>query len=498
MSNFRALMKFDAKTCRQQADELKRWSCQFNREQQRFQTKPAKQIITTPVPGTSDKRVDKCSIVTVVPNDEPAVTMSSTCHDSPEPEIKRDTVGMCHVTVVVPCDGPDTSTSSTCPEPEISCEKVSHATPLATVVLPCDEPADSTCPAMSPDSAKSQLTGCDQQQNASEVMELRTECVDVEDKVKNEIINLESKLVEMWNVSPSNLLIRKKDEEISLLQQRVDLLESTCREKDEAIQQYENKLDLLSKQDQVMWKMQDQQKNLVSSLLAKVSLDKKTKFIQGTSKLRYNRTGPTLPVRKELVKASTRLLEERHKKQKEDVDKLISIVDTIAIKYPAAPSPDPASADRYSFQSFIITNPVQKEDDISVTEVFKALCLFTMDTSADEEAEYDAFLREQNRPPVIYSPVMPKPRVEWGLINTNIHRNLPKPFPFPINGAAENPDFYTEMEPGVASLKFHSGRPFGVAFGFRTSCGILPVPDEPVKGYMWDGDTKDWVIAAFY
>ena len=220
---------------------------------------------------------------------------------------------------------------------------------------------------------------------------------------------------------------------------------------------------------------------------------------QGIHKLRYQRIAhTTLPVQRELVKASTRLLEERHKKQKEDVDKLISIVDTIAIKYPAAPSPDPASADRYSFQSFIITNPVQKEDDISVTEVFKALCLFTMDTSADEEAEYDAFLREQNRPPVIYSPVMPKPRVEWGLINTNIHRNLPKPFPFPINGAAENPDFYTEMEPGVASLKFHSGRPFGVAFGFRTSCGILPVPDEPVKGYMWDGDTKDWVIAAFY
>jgi len=141
-----------------------------------------------------------------------------------------------------------------------------------------------------------------------------------------------------------------------------------------------------------------------------------------------------VPAQRELVEASTRLLEERHKKQKEDVDKLISIVDTIGIKYPAAPSPDPASADRYSFQSVIITNPVQKKDDISVTEVFKALCLFAMDTSADEEAEYDAFLREQNRPPVIYSPVLPKPKVEWHRINTNVCRNLPKPKNFPVYG----------------------------------------------------------------
>ena len=177
--------------------------------------------------------------------------------------------------------------------------------------------------------------------------------------------------------------------------------------------------------------------------------------------------------------------------QREEINRLVSIVDTVALTHPT---------DRYSHVSTIITNSCpasQPEDDTCVTKKYKAMCLFALDTTEEENAEYDAFLQEQFRPPIIYSPDMPKPRVEWGQINTNIHRNLPKPFPFPIHGAAEDPDFYTEMEPHVSSLKFHSVRPFGFAFGFRTSCGILPAPDEPVKGYMWDEDTKDWVIAAY-
>jgi len=496
MSNFKDLMRFDAKSCESQADELRRWSRQFNRTHHKFQTKPVGQIIASPESGFSCyKPVDS---VTVTPSDEPAVTVSSICHDSPESGIRHDKVDKCETVAVMPCEEPPVSTSSTCPEPEIKCDKVGNCDAAASELL-YDGPAtitSSTCPACPDNAAKSQLNGCDQRQDTPKVMEPRTGS-DEQDNVKNEILALEMKLLNDWNCSSQNLLLKKKEEEIFLLLKRVDLLEDTCREKDKIIMKYEKKLDILSEQDQAMWELQEQQKNLVCSLMAKVSLEKKTKFIQGTHKLRYHRTATAVPVERELVKASTRLLEERHKKQKEDVDKLVSIVDTIAVNYPAAPSA--ASADRYSFRSIVLTNTVvQPDDEFCMTKLYKAICLFALDTTKVEDDEYDAFLREQDRPPIIYSPVMPKPRVEWGLINTNIHRNLPKPFPFPINGAAENPDFYTEIEPGVASLKFNSGRPFGVAFGFRTSCGILPVPDEPVKGYMWDGDTKDWVIAAFY
>jgi len=99
---------------------------------------------------------------------------------------------------------------------------------------------------------------------------------DENNDVKKGILALECMLLDSWNSSPNNLLIRKKEDEIFLLQQRVDLLENTCREKDKIIMKYEEKLDRLSEQDQVMWELQEQQKNLVSSLLAQASLKKKT------------------------------------------------------------------------------------------------------------------------------------------------------------------------------------------------------------------------------
>ena len=105
--------------------------------------------------------------------------MSSTCPDSPELETKCDKVGKCDAAAMVPYDGPASSTSSTCP----------------------DE---------SRHSAKSQLTGCDQHQDASEVTELREESVAGKDDTKSEIITLESRLLEIWNCSPQKLLNKKK------------------------------------------------------------------------------------------------------------------------------------------------------------------------------------------------------------------------------------------------------------------------------------------------
>ena len=171
MSNFRNLMRFDAKSPKSQADELRRWSRQFNRSQSKFQTKLAEQTIASPEQGIScDKSVDKCDIVTVAPPDEQAVTVSSTCHDSPEPEIKYNTVGKCVVAAVVPYDGPANSTSSTCPNRSRDSAK--------SELIGCDQHQD----------APEILTGCEQHQDTSEVMEIRTESDD--ESVKNEILAL--------------------------------------------------------------------------------------------------------------------------------------------------------------------------------------------------------------------------------------------------------------------------------------------------------------------
>ena len=120
-----------------------------------------------------------------------AAIPSSTC---PEPEMKFDTLGRCDAAASELYDGPATITSSTC----------------------------LTCPDKSLDQAQSQLNGCDQRQDtpqimeprsggSSEIRELRTENED--ENVKNEILALEIKLLEEWNCSPQNLLLKKQEEE---------------------------------------------------------------------------------------------------------------------------------------------------------------------------------------------------------------------------------------------------------------------------------------------
>jgi len=52
----------------------------------------------------------------------------------------------------------------------------------------------------------------------------------------------------------------------------MDLLEDNRREKEEIMNKFDKKLDSLSQQVQALWSMQEQRKDLGSSLLAKVSL----------------------------------------------------------------------------------------------------------------------------------------------------------------------------------------------------------------------------------
>ena len=206
--------------------------------------------------------------------------------------------------------------------------------------------------------------------------------------VKNEIVGLESKLLDMWhNCSPGDIeLIKKQDEEIISLQQMVKMLEESGKKKDEIINKYEEngqkkdeiinkyeaKLDHLSRQDQAMWKLNEQHKDLVSSLLAKESLERKTKFIQGTRKLQYHRTAPNKHIKLVLDKANTRLWEEKREQQKKEITRLVSVVDDISLKHQA-------DADRYSFRSIILTNPVvqlTENEEVSVCKVFAALFLW--------------------------------------------------------------------------------------------------------------------------
>ena len=127
-----------------------------------------------------------------------------------------------------------------------------------------------------------------------------------------------------------------------------------------------------------------------------------------------------------LDKANKRLWEEKREQQKKEITRLVSVVDDIALKYQD-------DADRYSFRSITLTNPVvqlTEKDEVSVCKVYHALCLFAAGPSAQELKENDEFLAREVRPDPIYSPSFPKPRVQWSSLNSNYLKNMPKPQQF--------------------------------------------------------------------
>ena len=111
-----------------------------------------------------------------------------------------------------------------------------------------------------------------------------------------------------------------------------------------------------------------------------------------------------------------------------------------------------------------------------------------MDPTEVEEGEYDSFLREQDRPPIIDSPVFPQTQLEWHGINTNVHQNL-KCFLCTVvckiqismrrrNTCATRSTFSSPMEQSVVSEPDQ----------------ILPIPYEAINGYKWDESSRAWPL----
>ena len=83
-------------------------------------------------------------------------------------------------------------------------------------------------------------------------------------------------------------------------------------------------------------------------------------------------------------------------------------------------------------------------------------------------------------------------------------RNLPVPDQFALHGCAQSPEFYISTldiehyggQTLDTKLVFETGKPFGSLYGFRTSQGVLALPDEVVHGYHCCPETGTWIIAA--
>jgi hypothetical protein len=90
-------------------------------------------------------------------------------------------------------------------------------------------------------------------------------------------------------------------------------------------------------------------------------------------------------------------------------------------------------------------------------------------------------------------------------VKPHLHRNLPKPSLCPVYGCAEDPKVYTDCglseyhrqqkqhkcDTGGCKSKFDNPDypPFGSLPGFCTNLGVVPVPQDPIGGFVYKGGT---------
>ena len=102
------------------------------------------------------------------------------------------------------------------------------------------------------------------------------------------------------------------------------------------------------------------------------------------------------------------------------------------------------------------------------------------------------------------------PQANWGAM-----RSFPKLSWQPIHLVSPSPSFYEKScnclatiikhychggvrEPNVCSCltQFTAQNPFGELPGFITNLGVIPVPDTPIHGHIWDQASLDWILHA--
>ena len=242
-----------------------------------------------------------------------------------------------------------------------------------------------------------------------------------------------------------------------------------------------------------------QQQVLVNTLLAMVNKERKVEFIMGGHKLSRATTAPTEKVRSEMELSAKR---NRREEESEYISRMCKKVDELAAQY---------NSDRYNANKSInLSMPSSTPDPTnlpsSVPEELFAIWLFQEGLTPDEEERYDRFLRQQMRPPLVKSPPLQQPRVNWNRLNPGQYKNLPQPVLCPVQSCSPDPMFYEKevdvyISQGQGSMRKYPawGRteaPFGKMYGFSTNMGTVAVPDVPVHGYRCCHYSGTWQIDA--
>lgn len=309
------------------------------------------------------------------------------------------------------------------------------------------------------------------------VMRLLKESRDI---AEYDVVNKEIEIIALeCSLSDKSALCEEQASNITSLEKKAELLEI--------------KLEMLRKDDQLSKCLIDRQKQLANSTMALLARDKKTKHITAHT-VAYVTTEPSSQVVDEVAAARQRL---QGKQDKEDLARLVNIVDTLAQKYcPGHIRYGKSHPSNDSDNQESVTNP----DDLppAVPVEFFGLWIFAKEPTQEEVKEYDSFLARQ-LPKPIYSPTLPKLHVNWMRLNTNMFRNLPQPTRCTVYGCSQDPAAYTRTyRTAIGSENvFDDGvNPFGALYGFHTDQGVVDLPDIPIHGYKFDVTCRKWVIAA--
>ena len=88
------------------------------------------------------------------------------------------------------------------------------------------------------------------------------------------------------------------------------------------------------------------------------------------------------------------------------------------------------------------------------------------------------------------------PRVAWDKVNKGAISKFPKPCHFQVHSVSPTASFYERISNSDSKSKFQTPNPFGSLPGYITNLGVVPVPDIPMFGHIWDPDICDWIIHA--
>ena len=98
---------------------------------------------------------------------------------------------------------------------------------------------------------------------------------------------------------------------------------------------------------------------------------------------------------------------------------------------------------------------------------------------------YDAFKVDYVKPAPLY------PTINLRDVNVRALANIPRPKPFRIFGCSSDPSHYERQQHIPDGMR---GVGLGYLYGYDTIHGVVPVPDHPIHGHIWDHVTGDWIL----